>query len=699
MQAIAFRLCLAVLGFAAYALGATESSALLEGDAKKAPIARVVELLEGMSSKLEEEQKADQALKEKFECWCKNNDADKKKAIAEGQAKVGRLTQLVEELGPRIEELGKQIRTATQEKTANLAALDTATSLRAKQLQSFKEDERDLLDQISKVANAKEKMEAQQNKTGLLQGASSSRQLREVASILRNAIDTRGALIYSRLSRADRIDVDAFIASPVQKSKGSMFLQAPAGDFGAIFGILRTMADDFAGDLQKELDEEKANKKSFEALKDDKTVEIKANVAEIRSKTESKTKSEQTLVKAKASLKATQKSLAEDIKFQAAVEKKCAGNDGQYEARIQDRATEMEAVSKTIAVLMGDDARSLLRKSVSFLQESSHSVSAKAKAAGALLLAAGQKLGAQEMVTLGLESRINSFTKVKKAIEDMVTALKAEQKDEVQQRDVCTDDLNKNEIARQDKNQFKQTVEGNIQALKTTISKLNADIETLKGEIAEMQKQVQIAAETRQKENLAFQTDSDEQTQTQAILTKAVKFLQNVYGKGASSVRTSFVQIQSHDAREDPEEMALGAPEDFKEYKKNSGGLGAVSLIETIIEDSKKLQAEAVQDEQEAQTSYESFVASTAESIKAKTAELGGAKKDTAEANSDLAEEDSTREATIDELEKLHDTEMNLHKECDFFLANFEVRQKARSQEMEALAQAKGILGGADFAA
>jgi len=159
------------------------------------------------------------------------------------------------------------------------------------------------------------------------------------------------------------------------------------------------------------------------------------------------------------------------------------------------------------------------------------------------------------------------------------------------------------------------------------------------------------------------------------------------------------VQVQSHAGREDPEQMALGAPEDFKEYKKNSGGLGAVSLIETIIEDSKKLQAEAVQDEQEEQTTYESFVVSTGDSIKAKTAELRGAEKDKAEAKSDLAEEDSTREATIDELEKLHDTEMNLHKECDFFLANFEVRQKARLQEMEALAQAKGILGGADFAA
>lgn len=698
MQSVTFCLCLAFLPAAAFALGTSDASDLFEGDGKK-PIERVVELLEGMSDKLEEEQKADKELKEKFECWCKSNDKDKKASVIAGKEKVGRLTQLIGELGPRIEELGKQIRTATQEKTANTAALDTAQALRAKQLASFKEDEADLLDQISKVASAKESMNAQANSTGLLQDASSASQLREVASVLSHSIDSRGALIYEKLSRADKMSVDAFIADPMRKSKGSMFLQAPAGDFGAIDGILRTMADDFAGELQKEVDGEKANKKSFEQLVAAKVKEVKANAAEISSKTESKTKAESTFEKAKISLKATNKSLAEDIKFQAAVENRCAGNDVQYEARIMDRAEEMEAVSKTVAVLMGDDARSLLRKSVSFLQEASQSQSSKAKAAGALLVSAGQKLGAQKMVTLGLESRINSFTKVKKAIEDMVVALKAEQKDEVQQRDVCTDSLNKNELAKQDKTQFKAAVEGKIGSLKQAIASLDKDIKSLKAEIAEMQNQAQIAGKTRQKENLEFQTDSDEQAQTQAVLTKAVKFLQNIYGKGASSVRTSLVQIRSHESKVDPDDMALGAPEDFKDYKKNSGGLGAVSLIETIIGDSKKLQAEAVQDEQQAQVAYEDFAKSTGASIKAKTDELDGATSDKAEAKGDLSEEDSSREATIDELEKLHETEMNLHKECDFFIANFGVRQKARAQEMDALAQAKGILGGADFTA
>ena len=38
---------------------------------------------------------------------------------------------------------------------------------------------------------------------------------------------------------------------------------------------------------------------------------------------------------------------------------------------------------------------------------------------------------------------------------------------------------------------------------------------------------------------------------------------------------------------------------------------------------------------------------------------------------------------------------MALHEECDFFVKNFEVRQKALTDEIEALGQAEAILSGA----
>lgn len=48
-------------------------------------------------------------------------------------------------------------------------------------------------------------------------------------------------------------------------------------------------------------------------------------------------------------------------------------------------------------------------------------------------------------------------------------------------------------------------------------------------------------------------------------------------------------------------------------------------------------------------------------------------------------------------LEQLANEGADLHKSCDFVVKNFDIRQEARSQEVEALKQAKAILSGAKF--
>merc|ERR1719161_1241396 len=117
-------------------------------------------------------------------------------------------------------------------------------------------------------------------------------------------------------------------------------------------------------------------------------------------------------------------------------------------------------------------------------------------------------------------------------------------------------------------------------------------------------------------------------------------------------------------------------------------------MIEQIIEDSKKLESEAVSGETEAQASYETFVkdsndliAKLSATVSAKTKAKSKAKEDTEQAKSDL-------DTKMGELESLAMTEQDLHNECDWVLRNFAARQKARMDEMEAIGQAKAILSG-----
>merc|ERR1711877_78618 len=68
-----------------------------------------------------------------------------------------------------------------------------------------------------------------------------------------------------------------------------------------------------------------------------------------------------------------------------------------------------------------------------------------------------------------------------------------------------------------------------------------------------------------------------------------------------------------------------------------------------------------------------------------------------AKAEADLVETKEAKEATLLELEQLSNYNAELHQSCDFVMKNFDVRQTARDEEIEALKQAKAILSGAKF--
>merc|ERR1719265_410863 len=92
---------------------------------------------------------------------------------------------------------------------------------------------------------------------------------------------------------------------------------------------------------------------------------------------------------------------------------------------------------------------------------------ARSKAAAVLAAAHSPRLSA-----MASRVRLDAFTKVKKAIDDMIAQLGKEKEDEIKHKDFCTDELNQNQ---------------------------------LKTEIAELQVQMKRAGEDREKENKEFQ--------------------------------------------------------------------------------------------------------------------------------------------------------------------------------------------------
>jgi len=370
------------------------------------------------------------------------------------------------------------------------------------------------------------------------------------------------------------------------------------------------------------------------------------------------------------------------------LKEKCSMTDSEWEERQKTRQLEMEACSKALAVLSSDDAHDLFTKTFnpSFMQTEMRSESREQ--ASKLLTAVAKKVQNPRLATLAVRVRLDAFTRVKKAIDDMVAQLLKEKEDEIKHKDFCVEEFNTNELQTEKKERAKADLTAKIEDLELTIKQLTEAIDQLKAEIAEMQVQLKRAGEDREKENKEFQMTVADQRATQKLLTAALNILKGFYAKKA---KAAFVQTE--------QPAGPPPPPGFEAYKKNAAAGGVMGMIQQIINDAKAMEAETIRSEEDAQKAYEDFVKDTNGSIEAKSKDIVNKSETKAKAEADLVEAKENKEAVMLELEQLANYKAELHSSCDFVMKNFEIRQTARDEEIEALKQAKAILSGAKFEA
>merc|ERR1719359_2808397 len=264
----------------------------------------------------------------------------------------------------------------------------------------------------------------------------------------------------------------------------------------------------------------------------------------------------------------------------------CQMTDAEWEERQKARQEEVQAVSEALAILSSDDAHDTFTGTFnpSFVQVSAEEVNRQK--ASKVLFHAAKTYANPALSALATKVRLDAFTKVKAAIDEMVTQLLKEKEDEIKHKDFCTDELNQNGRAQELKERDIDELVAEIEDLTSTIDQLTQSIATLQSEIAEMQTQMKRAGEDREKENADFQATIADQRETQKLLTQALNVLKAVYAK------KSFAQTRSQQGQAGPP-----PPPGFGEYKKAGGAGGVMGMLQQIISDAKQLEADAIKAE------------------------------------------------------------------------------------------------------
>merc|ERR1719313_2244889 len=639
-----------------------------------------------MQKQLEKEAEEDEEIYEKLACWCETNDKEKTKAIADAEAHIQDLTSTIEELAATSARLNTEIKNLDKEVAENQEALDQAKAMRAKELAEFNAEEKDVLLNIQALKNAIIVLSKHNPGAALLQLSTSQSQ--DVATMLAGVMSRNAVMLDGVLTPTQKRIVNAFVQAPEDYFDAEpTFKQSYAPASGQIFGILKQMKETFESNLSTSQKEELASQKAYEELKKAKEEEIAAGQDAIDTKTNELATTDEKLALSKQDMEDTKAGLSEDEAFLLMLKEKCQGADQEYEERQKTRAMEIEAVSKALAYLTSDEARDLFSKTFNpaLVQKTSSSSNRQAQASK-LLAGIARKNNNPRLLQLAMSVKLNAFTKVKKAIDDMIAQLLKEKQDEIKLKDFCRESFYQNEMNTERKTREKEDLKKLISDLEMTIDSLAKAIETLKAEIAEMNTQMKRAGEDREKANKEFQLTVADQRATVKLLNAALQVLKSVYDKKA---KMALAQTSN--------KAAPPPPPGFKEYKKNAAAGGVMGMIQSIIDDAKALEAEATRAEEESQKAYEDFVTETQASIEEKSKDIVNKSEEKAKAEEDKTQAETDKENVMLELDQLSNEAADLHKTCDFVMKNFDIRQSARDEEIEGLKKAKAILSGAKF--
>jgi len=670
----------------------------------KNPIKKVVTMLTEMKSQVEKEGEEDTKAYDKYACWCKTNDEEKTAAIEGAETKIGDLTSFIEEAAALMAKLKTEIEKLEGDVAEATKALETAEAQREKEKAEFEAEAADMKQALSALQEAVAILEKVQlvQKQGHSQEA--GQMLLQVRSIIRSKLshykDVMQADLWDFLSTtalngdqqsfmAKQHDFSAVQAAPIEGGGAAAGAKSYNSRSGQIFGILSQMMETFGKDLAEAQKEELRAMISFQNLKAAKQQEIDAATKLLNQKTELLAKTTQDDAQAKEDLEDTKSQMAADQEFLIQLKKDCKVADEEYKARMKMRGDEMVALGEALKILTDDDARDLFGKSMSFVQISSISSSRaqlkeqnqRRNRAVMRLLQTAKATKNYQLASLAVNTQLDKFTKVKEAMDKFMLELKKQQKDEYEKNEFCKAELDKNEDTTKVKTQDKEDLEDNLLDTENSIKKLTSEIDALKKEVAEMQVSLKRAGEDRKAENQEFQAAVADQRAVVNILNKVNARLKMFYEK------KGFMQTGSE---------AAPPPKGVK-YEKSGGAGGVMQLIQMIIEDAGREEQELVMTEQKAQEAYATFITETNGCLAACDKSIMEKEEALSAANGDKAETEAAITAVTEELTSLKDLNIGLHADCDFLLENFEVRQTARKEEMDAIVEAKAILSGADF--
>jgi chromosome segregation ATPase len=668
-----------------------------------------------MMKKIEAEGKKEQALYDKFMCYCKTADEELSKAIEDANTKIPQLESDIKEATEEKKATEEKLKADMSARDAAKAAMEKATAMREKEHGAYSEEsatDMSNLEALKKALAAIEKGMA----GGFLQT--------NEAAILRKLT----------VSKADMLDVDrqalvSFLSGTQEQG------YAPAS--AEIVGILKQMQDEFEKDIEEENAAEATSAQNYEELMAAKKKEVETLQAAIETAMTRAGELGVSLATMKNDLEDTKEALGEDTLYLADLGKSCSTKTKEWEARCEERSQELLALTETIKILNDDDALELFKKtlpSASFLQLQVSNDGMRKQAISLLQTAIRdprRKPAPVDFIELALHGKKPGFEKVIALIDEMVVVLKKEQVEDDQKKEYCEKEF---DIAEDKKKALEISISDSEKAIDETtesIKTVTEEIAALEAGIAALDKSVAEATAQRKEEHADYQTLMAQNSAAKELILFAKNRMQKFYNPkmykpppkrelteeeritlnmggtlaptnppgGIAGTGVGFVQVSEHISLMAKKGDAPPAPPPEAKFggKKSEESGGVLAMMDLLVAEIDKEMTTAKVEEEDSQDDYEKLMAESSN-------KRAGDSKTVVDKNAAKAEMETEKQAAMDakeatgtELQATLDYIQSLHAECDFLLEYYGQRKTARASEIDAMGKAKAVLNGADY--
>jgi len=682
------------------------------------PITRVVELLRGLSTKIEEEAKTEESLYENFVCWGKTIVSEKTASNQKAASRKESLETYIQDLDAGKIELTTERQDLTKEIADLAAGIEQATALREQEHEDYLAAQAELEQGITALEAAISTLDGAQDtsasqslirlrsraatatatgsvRTGYARRAAEARSLKMAVEIGRRSLSGGDALFLQRLLEGD---------APIEKdwkklNRKATFKSKYESRTGSIKQTLNKLLTEFTQKLEDVEAQEKKAQEVHDTLMgakgDQKAKAEKALEAmELEGAARGLSKSE-----AQAEIDALTQQIADDERFIQQTEDALAKKEEEWAARKKIRTGELEAIGKAISVLYSDDARDLFKRSGKsqgylFVQErqtvlrrvSAHGQISVASRAAAVLRATGSGAIA-ELVGSAVPAH---FARVIEAIDSMIATLEEQEHVDLENKEHC-------EKARAEDTREAILVSREIDELSETVVRLKSKIEELKAQIEEKEQEIKETEATlkeaernRQDEHAEWQKADQDDHDAAALVKEAAAVLEEFY-KGIALAQAP-PQVVAGEAPPPPPSTWEGGYAGKQEEQ-----TGIVSILTLIHQDILDDQAAAKQAEDDAEAKYQAFLTESEAqltTLRNEITDMDGAIGEHATAITDAQADISGKQG---ELEAVMKRIKDAQPGCDFYTVNFVTRTKARQVEKDGLVEARAILSGAKF--